>query len=118
MNAPDGIKVLPEDRFSSYRLQVGNIRGLHGHILAPADDGGCLTGDWRAVLALRPVFTRNFRQSNLHCPQPLSVRAALEPEAGEFHFDANKAIGGWTDVGVSVGQRLIAAYRESRHNRD
>ncbi len=71
MNAPDGIEVLPEDRFSSYRLQVGNIRGLQGHILARADDGGHLTGDWRAVFWLCGPYSREiFCQSNLHGPQP------------------------------------------------
>jgi hypothetical protein len=73
MNAPDGIEVLPEDRFSSYRLQVGNIRGLQGHILARAYDGGHLTGDWRAVFGSAAHIHAKFSASQIYTAPSLDL---------------------------------------------
>jgi hypothetical protein len=42
----------------------------------------------------------------------------LESEAGEIRFDTNKIVGDWSDVDVNVGQRLIAAFKDSRLNHD
>ncbi len=49
-SAPAGLEVLPDAQFSSYRLSVGQIRGLHARILAKVADSGELTGEWKIVL--------------------------------------------------------------------
>jgi hypothetical protein len=89
MMAADGIEVLPEDRFDSYRLQVGNIRGLHGWILARADDSGRLTGDWKVVIGSSAEIRATFKASQLYTAptwlpsnffwRPRPARSHLEP---------------------------------------
>jgi hypothetical protein len=48
-SAPAGLEVLPDAQFTSYRLSVGQIRGLHARILAKVADNGELTGEWKIV---------------------------------------------------------------------
>ena len=74
MNAPDGIEVLQEDRFSSYRLQVGNIRGLQGHIHVRADDRGHLAGDWRAVFGSAARIHAKFSASQIYTAPSLDLQ--------------------------------------------
>ncbi len=87
MMAADGIEVLPEDRFDSNRLQVGNIRGLHGRILARADDSGRLTGDWKVVIGSSAKIRAAFKASQLYtAPDLASFEFLLEAEAGAISF--------------------------------
>jgi hypothetical protein len=119
MMAADGIEVLPEDRFDSYRLQVGNIRGLHGRILARADNNGRLTGDWKVVIGSSAKIRAMFKAPQLYTsPDLASFEFLLEAEAGAISFGTNRTVSDWTDVDVCVGQRLIAVLRGSSLNHD
>jgi hypothetical protein len=91
MMAADGIEVLPEDRFDSYRLQVGNIRGLHGRILARADDSGRLTGDWKVVIGSSAKIRAAFKAPQLYtAPDLASFEFLLEAEAAPSHLEPTR----------------------------
>jgi hypothetical protein len=71
-SAPAGLEVLPDAQFTSYRLSVGQIRGLHARILAKVGDNGELTGEWKIVLGSAARVPGVFHGTQLYSDPTLS----------------------------------------------
>jgi hypothetical protein len=108
-SAPARLEVLPEDRFNSYRLDVGQIRGLHGRILAKISEGGQFTGEWKVVLGSIARIPCIFHGPQLYSSPGLSqYEFHYEAEARDVNFPVNKTVTDWLDVDIMAAQRLLA----------
>ena len=118
-SAPAGLEVLPDAQFSSYRLSVGQIRGLHARILAKVADNGELTGEWKIVLGSAARVPGVFHGTQLYSDPSLSrYEFQYEPEAGGINFPVNRIVTDWSDVDIMAAQRLLAVTKAGSESHD
>jgi hypothetical protein len=118
-SAPAGLEVLPEDRFNSYRLDVGQIRGLHGRILIRVTEGGQFTGEWKVVLGSTAKIPCIFHGPQLYSSPGLShYEFHYEAEARDVAFPVNKTVTDWLDVDIMAAQRLLAVMKAGDDTHD
>jgi hypothetical protein len=118
-SVPAGLEVLPDAQFSSYRLSVGHIRGLHARILAKVANNGEFTGEWKIVLGSATRVPGVFHGAQLYSDPALGrYEFQYEPETSDISFPVNKIVTDWSDVDIMAAQRLIAVLKAGSENHD